>query len=201
VQRWPEVEVWVHERGARHLHDPSRLLAGAGALYGDAFDRLWGTMVPIPQENLVVLTGGEQRDGFRIAYTPGHAKHHVSYLHEATGTAFVGDTGGIRIEGGPVLPPTPPPDVDFDAWAASIVVIGEWRPSRLAFTHWGSATDVEAQLAACDDVLQRFRALAAAGDEAGFGAFVDELRGGDGRYLSALPADQLYNGAREGALR
>jgi glyoxylase-like metal-dependent hydrolase (beta-lactamase superfamily II) len=196
MARWPDVPVWVHERGARHLADPSRLTAGAAALYGEAMERLWGAIEPVPQENLVVLAGGEQREGFRVAYTPGHAKHHVSFLHEDSGIAFTGDTAGIRIGGGAVLPPTPPPDIDLDAWRASIVTIGEWRPARLAVTHFGTAADVTEHLAACDDVLGRFASLAAAGDREGFEALVTQLRAGDARYLAALPADQLWPGVR-----
>ena len=85
VRRWPQVEVWVHERGARHLVDPERLVASARRLYGDDFDRLWGEVVPVPEGNLRVLEGGERLEGFRVAYTPGHASHHVAYLHEDVG--------------------------------------------------------------------------------------------------------------------
>src|SRR3984885_10730403 len=114
VARWPELEVYVHERGARHMADPSRLLDSARRLYGDDMDRLWGDFVAVPEANLHILTGGETLPGgFEVAYTPGHASHHVSYLHE--GTAFVGDVGGIRIvPGAPVVPPTPPPDIDVE---------------------------------------------------------------------------------------
>jgi len=89
VERWPDVEVFVHERGAPHLVDPSRLLASARRLYGEDMDRLWGEMLPVPEGNLRVLTGGERVVGgaFEVAYTPGHASHHVCYLHEDT--AFV----------------------------------------------------------------------------------------------------------------
>ena len=81
VRRWPELEVWVHERGARHLVDPTRLVASAKRLYGDTFDRLWGEVVPVPAANIRVLRGGEREDGWEVAYTPGHASHHVSYRH------------------------------------------------------------------------------------------------------------------------
>src|ERR671923_2912711 len=90
AQRWPDVEVWVHERGAPHLVDPSRLVASATRLYGDEFERLWGEVVPIPEGNLRVLSGGETIGPWHVEYTPGHASHHLSYLHEPTGTAFVG---------------------------------------------------------------------------------------------------------------
>src|SRR5437588_2892992 len=97
VERWPELEVYVHERGALHLTDPSRLLESARRLYGEEMDRLWGEMLPVPEGNLRVLSGGERvlDDAFEVAYTPGHAYHHVSYLNE--GTAYAGDTAGVRI--------------------------------------------------------------------------------------------------------
>src|SRR3954454_6580850 len=110
AQRWPDAEVWVHERGARHMLDPSRLMASAARIYGDDMHRLWGDMHPVPEDRLRVLSGGERIGPWHVEYTPGHAWHHVSYLHEPTGTALVGDVAGIRIAGGPVLPPTPPPD-------------------------------------------------------------------------------------------
>ncbi len=108
VRRWPDLEVYVHERGARHLVDPTRLLDSARRLYGEDMDRLWGEFLPVPEANIQALRGGESiPGGFEVAYTPGHAWHHVSYLHE--GTAFVGDVGGVRImpEGADDPPHTP----------------------------------------------------------------------------------------------
>jgi glyoxylase-like metal-dependent hydrolase (beta-lactamase superfamily II) len=149
VQRWPDLEVYVHERGARHMRDPERLLASARMLYGEDMDRRWGEMVPVPEENLRVLSGGERLfDGaFEVAYTPGHASHHVSYLHH-DGTAFVGDTGGVRIATSSLtVPPSPPPDIDVEKWHESIERIAAWKPERLVQTHFGASEDVEAQLA------------------------------------------------------
>ena len=138
VRRWPEVEVYVHERGAPHLVDPSRLLASAERLYGDAMDRLWGEIVPVPEQNVRALAGGETVLGMRVAYTPGHASHHVCYLHEETGTAFVGDVAAVLIPGtNLVVPPTPPPDIDIEAWLDSIGIVEGWAPERLAVTHFG----------------------------------------------------------------
>ena len=147
AELWPEAEVWVHERGARHLVDPSKLLASATRLYGDAMDRLWGAFLPVPEERVRVLRGGETIDGFDVLYTPGHASHHVTYLHHATRTAFCGDVGGVRVGEGPVLPPTPPPDIDLDAWRDSLDALEAWGPERLAPTHFGLHDDVAHQLA------------------------------------------------------
>jgi glyoxylase-like metal-dependent hydrolase (beta-lactamase superfamily II) len=147
VERWPELEVYVHERGAPHLIDPTKLLDSARRLYGDELDTLWGDVVAVPERNLRILSGGERvLDGaFEVAYTPGHASHHVSYLHGST--AFVGDVGGVRIrEDALTIPPTPPPDIDLDAWHESIERVAAWRPARRAVPHFGTYEDVDAQL-------------------------------------------------------
>ena len=147
VERWPDLEVYVHERGARHMVSPERLLNSARQLYGEDMDRMWGDMVPVPEANLRVLHGGETLfDGdFEVAYTPGHASHHVSFLH--AGTAFVGDVGGVRIAGAPLtVPPSPPPDIDIEKWHASIDRIAAWQPRRLVMTHFGAVEDVSVQL-------------------------------------------------------
>ncbi len=120
VRRWPDLEVYVHERGAPHLIDPSKLLASAERLYGDKLVYLWGEILPVPERNVRVLSGGETVLGMRVAYTPGHASHHVCYLHEESGTAFVGDVAACRIPpSNLIVPPTPPPDIDVEVWEES----------------------------------------------------------------------------------
>lgn len=139
VRRWPELQVYAHERGAPHLIDPSKLLASAERLYGDQMEYLWGEIVPVPEANVKPLAGGEDVLGMRVAYTPGHASHHVCYLHEESGTAFVGDVAAVRIPGVDlVVPPTPPPDIDVETWLESIDLVESWRPERLAVTHFGA---------------------------------------------------------------
>jgi glyoxylase-like metal-dependent hydrolase (beta-lactamase superfamily II) len=171
VREWPDLEVWVHERGARHLADPTRLVESAKRLYGDEFDRLWGEVVPIPQANLRVLRGGESRDGWDVAYTPGHASHHVSYRHQATGWVFAGDTAGVRLPPGALLlPPTPPPDFDLEAWRASIDTIEAWEPQALAITHFGDYADVAEHLDRLREALTRWSELAGGTDRAGYAA-------------------------------
>ena len=155
VERFPDVEVWVHERGARHIVDPTRLVSSARAIYGDAFDGLWGRVVPVPEERLRVLSGGERIGPWRVAYTPGHAQHHVAYLHEDAGVAYTGDVTGVRIDGGPTVAPTPPPDIDVPAWHASLDLIAAWDPTALAFMHFGVATDPAEQIAAMHETLDR----------------------------------------------
>src|SRR4051794_25886800 len=109
VRRWPELEVYVHERGAPHLIDPSKLLASAERLYGDRLNYLWGEILPVPEQNVCVLSGGERVHGMRVAYTPGHASHHVCYFHEESGTAFTGDVAACRIPPSHLPQATPPP--------------------------------------------------------------------------------------------
>ena len=148
VARWPDLPVYVHERGAPHIIDPSRLLASAERLYGDQLEYLWGKIQPVPEANVTVLTGGETVRGMRVAYTPGHASHHVCYLHEETGTAFVGDVAACRLPGTDlVIPPTPPPDIDVEVWEDSIGIVESWAPEKLALTHWGPVDDPAPHLA------------------------------------------------------
>lgn len=209
VRRWPDLEVWVHERGAPHVHDPAKLISSASRLYGDDMERLWGEIVPVPQESLKVLTGSERLGDWRVAYTPGHASHHVSYLHEPSGTAFTGDAAGVRIPpDGPIMAPTPPPDIDLEAWPRSIDAIAAWKPERLAVTHFGLwEGDVPDHLAALREQLDR--QVAWARDAAGVDDFADRIRAylterTDGEtaaaYEQGMPPDHLYPGV-ERALR
>lgn len=155
VRRWPDLEVYVHERGAPHLIDPSKLLASAERLYGDQMETLWGEIVPVPEANVRPLAGGEDVFGMRVAYTPGHASHHVCYFHEESGTAFVGDVAAVRIPPSDlIVPPTPPPDIDIEAWVESIAIVESWRPERLALTHFGA---VEEPVGHLEHVRERLR--------------------------------------------
>jgi glyoxylase-like metal-dependent hydrolase (beta-lactamase superfamily II) len=161
VRRWPDLEVYVHERGAPHLVDPSKLLASAERLYGDQMERLWGEIVPVPEQNVHALSGGERVLGMRVAYTPGHASHHVCYLHEESGAAFVGDVAAVRIPGVEMLvPPTPPPDIDVETWEESIGIVEGWRPEKLALTHFGSIDNPLPHLATVRERLREEAQLA-----------------------------------------
>jgi len=166
VRRWPDLEVYVHERGAPHLIDPSKLLASAERLYGDAMERLWGEIVPVPEGNVKALSGGESVLGMQVAYTPGHASHHVCYLHEDSGTAFVGDVAAVSVPGSNlIVPPTPPPDIDIETWEVSIGTVEGWQPERLGLTHFGAIEDPLPHLA---QVRERLR------EEAGLARELDE---------------------------
>jgi len=172
ARRFPDLEVWVHERGAPHLIDPSKLLASAARLYGEEMQRRWGEVLPVAAERIRVLGGGESIGPFRVAYTPGHAPHHVCYLHEPTQWAFTGDLAGVRIGEGDVHAPTPPPDIDLRAWSASLEVIERWSPRRLALTHFGVYGDVAAHLAAMRAQLDEAARMARELDAASFAAAV-----------------------------
>jgi len=144
VRENPQIVVYVHDLGAPHMIDPSRLLASAQRLWPDTLQQLFGDTLPVPKENLRILQGGEKLAlGTRkveVEYTPGHASHHVSYFDASEGIAFVGDTTGIRIDNGPyILPATPPPDISLEIWDNSFATILARRPSRLFLTHFGFA--------------------------------------------------------------
>ena len=161
VRENPELRVFVHERGARHLAAPERLLESATRIYGDRMRELWGEFLPVPADHLHALRGGERLElggrAVRVAATPGHAWHHVSYLDETSGTAFVGDVAGERYPGCDfAIPVTPPPDIDLDVWRDSWEQLRQWNPAALFLTHFGVFTDVVAHL----DQLER-RTLAA----------------------------------------
>ncbi len=173
LRRWPELTVYVHERGARHMQDPSRLIASATRLYGADMDRLWGEMVPIPEERIHTLVGGETVEGFDVAYTPGHASHHVSYLDRESGRAYVGDTGGVRIEPERfILAPTPPPDIDLELWNQSLDRIEAWQPTGLGITHFGAVADPAEHLPRMRETLNRWAELARRMDAGEYQDFV-----------------------------
>jgi glyoxylase-like metal-dependent hydrolase (beta-lactamase superfamily II) len=197
VRAFPDLPVYVHEVGAPHLLDPSKLLRSAGRLYGEEnMDRMWGEIVPVPEGNLRILTGGETVEGFRVAHTPGHASHHVAYLHEDSGWAFTGDVAGVRIDRDqPVVPPTPPPDIDVEAWLRSIDLLEGWDPAAVALTHFGAYDDVDTHLAALRDALRMQAEWARDLDhEAFLERRRDWVRGRPGTYEQAAPVDQMWLG-------
>jgi glyoxylase-like metal-dependent hydrolase (beta-lactamase superfamily II) len=200
-RRFPGLTVYVHERGAPHLVDPSKLVESAGRIWGADMRELWGEVAPVPEERLHVLQGGETVEGFRVAYTPGHASHHVCYLHEESGDAYVGDVAGVRLPPYEhTVAPTPPPDIDIEAWLDSLHTVASWNPQALCLTHFGQVTDVA-------DHLHRIRcALTDAADSArldGEERFIARLETGlheatdratAEAFEQAAPPDQLYQG-------
>src|SRR5260370_33954186 len=149
---FPGAEVVVHERGARHLADPSRVMAGARMVYGDELDVLVGGLAPTPADRIrsvertgvVDLGGGRRLDSH---YSPGHAKHHVGLIDSVSGDLYVGDAAGIYIpETGDMRPATPPPDFDLTIALESLRAFASLRPARLLFSHYGPVGDVERTL-------------------------------------------------------
>ena len=140
--------VHVHPRGAAHLADPGKLLASARRIYRERMDELWGTLEPIAHEKLKVTADGSSitvgATAISVLETPGHAIHHNTYLVD--GCAFTGDVGGVALGGGPVLPPTPPPDIDLEQWDASIARLRAARPDALYPTHFGRHDGVDGTL-------------------------------------------------------
>ncbi len=145
---FPAAQVVVHQRGARHLAEPSRLMAGARMVYGRALERIFGVLAPVPAERIVALDdtgtvdlgGGRRLDSH---YSPGHAKHHVGLVDSDTGDLYVGDAAGVYLpDTGDVRPATPPPDFDVETALASLRKFAALRPSRLMFSHYGPVAQV-----------------------------------------------------------
>ena len=154
VREQPDLLVHVSAIGAPHLVDPTRLEASARRLYGDAFDALWGELAAVPEENVRVV--GETAVGLVCFPSPGHASHHVAYLHD-DGTLFAGDAAGVRIDPGRfVFAPTPPPEVDLEAWCVTVDELERRAPSRLALTHFGVFDDVERHLATLRSTMEEW---------------------------------------------
>jgi glyoxylase-like metal-dependent hydrolase (beta-lactamase superfamily II) len=147
----PRARVYVHRVGAPHLIDPSKLLASAERIYGDQMEKLWGRIEPTPAERVVtiedgaMLTVGDRT--LHALYTPGHAVHHVAYYDADRGEVFSGDLAGVRLQGiDHVRPPTPPPDLSLEDWAASIDRVLALDPQRLYLAHFGPYMDVALHL-------------------------------------------------------
>ena len=153
----PRAQFHVHPLGAAHMIDPSKLIASATRIYGADMERLWGAFEPVPRERVVLLEDGARlRCGNRTLvalHTPGHAVHHVAFHDPDTGVLLTGDVAGVRLGQVPyVRPPTPPPDVDLDAWRVSVARMRDADPRRLLLTHFGAFDDASWHL---DDLLAR----------------------------------------------
>jgi glyoxylase-like metal-dependent hydrolase (beta-lactamase superfamily II) len=161
AERFPNATVWVHERGARHLADPTRLRASVESIYGaETMRSLFGTIEPVAAQRIRVLHDGATIDlggrSVRAVYTPGHAKHHLALQDSATGAVFTGDALGIHpSQAGVLRPATPPPDYDLELAIASIERIRERaRGSKVLFSHFGPVEEVDR---ICDLAVERFR--------------------------------------------
>lgn len=197
----PRVAVYVHKLGAPHMMDPAKLLASAARLWPDNLDELFGEMLPVAESNLRVLEGGETitlgSRKIEVAYTPGHASHHVSYFDNVEGVAFVGDTTGIRIEGHSyVMPATPPPDIDLRLWDSSFATILERKPKRLFLTHFGFSENPAAHIAQFRERLHRWMETTekilqtAKSDSGAMDSFMAAMRAEIGEHLPAEEVEQ-----------
>lgn len=201
VRRFPRLTIYVSEVGAPHLVDPAKLLASAGRIYGpENMERLWGEVAPVPEDRIVTLAGGEKVEGMRVEHTPGHARHHVCYLDLASGDAYVGDMAGVRIPPSELtIPPTPPPEIDVEAWLASLDAIEAMEPTRLRMTHFGEA-EPGPQISRVREALVRNAELARPGDRDAFMRDVEAAidAGADAETAASLrqaaPPEQLWLG-------
>jgi glyoxylase-like metal-dependent hydrolase (beta-lactamase superfamily II) len=196
VREHPRLQVHVSAVGAPHLIDPSRLEKSARRLYGDEFDRLWGELAPVPLENVVEV--GDRVLGLECFPSPGHASHHVCYF-DTDGTLYAGDAAGVRVQPSRfVLPPTPPPEFDLDAWESTLDEIERRNPERLTLIHFGVASDPHEHLSQLRERLRLWTSLVGngAGQEEFEQAAVAELGDDAPPYEQAMPLWQSYAGLR-----
>jgi glyoxylase-like metal-dependent hydrolase (beta-lactamase superfamily II) len=172
LQRFPNATLYAHEIGISHLVDPSKLVASATRIYGPMMGRLWGEMVPVPVERIVPLSDGQRLvvagRALDVLYSPGHAKHHVCFYDPSCGEIYAGDVAGVRMPGySYVRPPTPPPDLDLEAWEASLDRLAALAPSALYVTHFGRSEGTADHLNALRRLLRQWEAVVLAGMRAG----------------------------------
>jgi glyoxylase-like metal-dependent hydrolase (beta-lactamase superfamily II) len=196
AKAFPSATVYVHERGARHLADPSRLVASAASVYGDALDSLYGRLEATPRERVHALADGEEIPvgggrSLTAVYSPGHAKHHVALHDSASGALFVGDAAGVRLpDAGVLWPATPPADFDLDQALNSLAKFALRRPSVLALAHYGQLQgDPATSLAEAAAVLRRWGEAAELAWRGGRDIEA-VLRERFGRDIDGLPAPQ-----------
>ncbi len=147
VRLMPQAQVYAHSKGTPHLIDPSKVVASASRIYGERMQMLWGEIEATPTERVHMIEGGDilKIAGRRLEvhYTPGHAVHHVIFFDAHSGELFAGDVAGVRLPGVDyVRPPTPPPDLDLEAWSDSISLVRSLRPDVLYIGHFGAVKDV-----------------------------------------------------------
>ena len=200
ARRFPELEVFVHEVGAPHLIDPSRLLKSAQRLYGDEMEKLWGEVAPVPEDRITILTGGEEVEGLDVHYAPGHARHHVLYHDPATGAAYTGDVAGVSVPPSQLAAaPTPPPEIEVEVWLESLQMLRSLAPERICMTHFGWKDDAEGQIARVEAWLKDAAEESSHGDPDRFADWLGARFEGEGeeiaeRLRQAMPPDQLWLG-------
>lgn len=201
---FPSATVVVHERGARHLVDPTRLVDSASRVYGPLLDSLYGRMTAVPEDRLIAAA-----DGFRIDVgngrelilvdSPGHAKHHHAVLDEQTGTLLVGDAVGVLLpDVGVLRPATPPPDFDLEQAIHSLRRFAELRPTTMVLTHYGPVADAQETLAEAEQMLHAWVELAAGVIETAADAGIDDVASALAEAF-AIDPETLPEGMREKA--
>jgi glyoxylase-like metal-dependent hydrolase (beta-lactamase superfamily II) len=192
---FPNATVVVHERGARHLLDPSRLIDSAARVYGPLLDELYGRMLPVPEARLIAAADGHRvdlGDGHFLTMidSPGHAKHHHAVLDEQTGTLLVGDAVGVKLpDFGILRPATPPPDFDLEQATASLRRFAELRPERIVLTHYGPVDEPLATLSEAEDMLHGWVEVAARTMRESEEAGIDDVAAAFADAFAAAPAD------------
>jgi glyoxylase-like metal-dependent hydrolase (beta-lactamase superfamily II) len=201
---FPNATVVVHERGARHLVDPSRLVDSASRVYGPLLDSLYGRMTAVPEDRLIAAGDGYQIDvgngrSLVLVDSPGHAKHHHAVLDEQTGTLLVGDAVGVLLPDlGILRPATPPPDFDLDLAVQSLQRFAELRPTRMVLTHYGPVADAQDTLAAAEEMLHGWVDVAERVIEEASDAGIDDVADALAEAF-ALDPETLPEGIREKA--
>ena len=201
---FPSATVVVHERGARHLVDPTRLIDSASRVYGPLLDNLYGRMTAVPEDRLIAAGDRFRVDvgngrGLVMVDSPGHAKHHHAVLDEQTGTLLVGDAVGVLLPDlGVLRPATPPPDFDLEQASSSLRRFAELRPERLVLTHYGPVADPAATLAEAEEMLHSWVEVAEKVIEHTSEAGIDDVAAALA-VAFALDPETLPEGAREKA--
>jgi glyoxylase-like metal-dependent hydrolase (beta-lactamase superfamily II) len=168
ARAFPNATVYVHEKGARHLVDPAKLVASAAMVYGDLLDSLYGRLEATPGERVHVLADGEdiRIDANRVLTSvdsPGHAKHHLALHDSESGLLFAGDAVGVRLpDAGILRPATPPPDFDLDQAITSLHRFAERKPTGVALAHFGLVPDPMDTLVEAEEILRRWAEVAEA---------------------------------------
>jgi glyoxylase-like metal-dependent hydrolase (beta-lactamase superfamily II) len=209
ARAFPTATVHVHEKGARHLADPSSLVASAGQVYGDLLDALYGRLEPTPAERIRVLGDGDQivvGPGHTLTAvdSPGHAKHHLAVHDSGSGLLFAGDAVGVRLpDAGVLRPATPPPDFDLDLALHSLRRFAERRPAGIALAHYGLVPSPATVLEEAAETLSRWAAVAERAWRDGRdvaaaldSAFAADLVGVDGSHQEKL---ETLNGVHSNA--
>jgi glyoxylase-like metal-dependent hydrolase (beta-lactamase superfamily II) len=199
---FPNATVVVHERGARHLVDPTRLIDSAARVYGPLLDGLYGRMLPVPEHRLVAAADGHRIDlgdghFLTMVDSPGHAKHHHAVLDDHTGTLLVGDAVGVKLPDiGVLRPATPPPDFDLEQATTSLRRFAELRPQMVVLTHYGPVEDPLATLSDAEEMLHRWVEVADRTMRESAQAGIDDVAAALADAFAGVPPD-LPEGMRE----